>query len=145
MRTVNLAAVVCLMVSGVVYGQQKSADEQAVLAMEAKWDAASRKSDSEALGKLFADEFVTTDGDGKVRTKEEVLRRVKSGEVKYQSAAGDDLKVYMHGDTAVVTGRWQGKYVDNGKSVDGNEQFTDVFVRQNGAWKCVASHSSNRK
>lgn len=145
MRTVQFTAVACLLASGVVVGQEKSADEQALVAIEAKWDAASRNGDAEALGNIYADRFITTDPDGKVRTRDEVITRVKSGEIKYQSARADDLKVYLYGDTAVVSGRWTGKYVENGKPVDATERFTDSFVRQNGEWKCVASHASHLK
>jgi ketosteroid isomerase-like protein len=135
------------MVCGVAVGQQKqggaSGDEAALLALESKWDAASLKGDATSLGGILGDTFVTTSPEGKMRSKAETLQRIKSGAVKYQSSKVSDMKVAIYGDAAVVTGTWKGKYVENGKTIDATERFTDTFVRQNGQWKCVSSHSSN--
>jgi len=46
------------------------------------------------------------------------------------------------GDTAVVTGRSTIKGVRDGKDLIGRERWTDVFVRRDGRWLAVASHSS---
>jgi ketosteroid isomerase-like protein len=147
MKTTFCGVLSILITLGVASAQQKSAsaDEAALRAIEAKWDAASLKGDAASLGTIFADGFITTDPEGKVRSKAETLARVKSGEVKYQSAKADDLKFAIYGDAAVVTGRWKGKFVENGKTVDATERFTDLFVRQNGQWRCVASHASTLK
>jgi ketosteroid isomerase-like protein len=147
MKTAFCSVLGILITLGVATAQQKSAsaDEAALRAIEEKWDAASLKGDAATLATIFADGFITTDPEGKVRSKAETLSRVKSGEVKYQSAKADDLKFAIYGDAAVVTGRWKGKFVENGKTVDATERFTDLFVRQNGQWRCVASHASTLK
>ena len=145
MRTSTCAVVGWLMVSCVAVGQQKSGDEAALMAIEAKWDAASLGNDTAALAGIYSDRFISINTDGKVRTKAEVLGPMKSGDVKYQVAKADEMKVYLYGDTAIVSGRWTGKFIEKGKHVDATERFTDTFVRQNGQWKCVASHASSIK
>jgi ketosteroid isomerase-like protein len=133
---------------GVAVAQQSAAggrDEAALKGLEEKWDAASVKGDTAALGAIFADTFITTSPEGKVRTKAEMLAQMKSGEIKYQKSKVDDMKVSVYGDAAVVTGRWTGRFVEKGKTVDSTERFTDTFVRQNGEWRCVASHGSTIK
>jgi len=69
----------------------------------------------------------------------------ESGETKYQASKVDDMKVYLYGDTAIVSGRWKGKFTEKGKAIDSTERFTDTFVRQNGQWKCVASQGTTIK
>jgi len=136
------------MVLGVAMAQPKSAagaDEAALTALEEKWDAANLKGDTVALGAIFADRFISTSPEGKVRTKAEILAQLKSGEVKYHSAKADDMKILVYGDAAVVNGRWKGNFVEKGKTVDATERFTDFFVRQNGQWRCVASQASTIK
>ena len=136
------------MMMGVAAAQPKpaaSGDEAALRAIEAKWDAASRKGDAKALEEIFADGFISTSTEGTVRSKAEVLARVKSGEVKYESANADDLRISIYGDAAVVNGRWKGKFVEKGKTVVTNERFTDVFIRQKGQWRCVASQATEIK
>jgi ketosteroid isomerase-like protein len=122
-----------------------SGDEAALKAIEEKWDAASLKGDAAALSSIFADGFISTSPEGKVRTKAEVLAQIKAGEIKYNVAKVEDMKVYLHGDSAVVSGKWKGNFVEKGKTTDSTERFTDMFVRQNGQWRCVASHASPLK
>jgi ketosteroid isomerase-like protein len=43
-------------------------------------------------------------------------------------------------NVAVVTGIWSGAGTDaKGQKFDTTDRWTDVFVNQNGKWKCVAS------
>jgi ketosteroid isomerase-like protein len=147
MKTAFCGVLGLLIALGVATAQQKSAsaDEAALRAIEEKWDAATLKGDAAALATICADGFITTDTEGKVRSKAEALARVKSGAVKFQSAKADDLKFAIYGDAAVVMGRWKGKFVENGKTVDATERISDFFIRQNGEWRCVASHASTLK
>jgi uncharacterized protein (TIGR02246 family) len=148
MRITHCVFVALFMFSVAAIADQPAAagsDEAALKALEAKWDAASLKGDSAALATIFADTFISTSPEGKVRTKAELLAQVKSGEVKFESSKADDMKVTLYGDAAVVNGRWKGKFVEKGKTVDTTERFTDTFVRQNGKWRCVASHASTLK
>ena len=117
-------------------------DEAALKAIEEKWDVAYVKGDAAALGAIFADTFILTTSDGKTRTRAEVLAQVKSGEIKYETSKVDDMKVYVYGDAAVVNGRWKIKFVEQGKTVDATDRFTDTYIRQNGQWRCVASQGS---
>ena len=137
-----------LMLWGGAIAQQKPAvggDEAALKAIEEKWDAANLKGDAAALGAIFADTFISTSSEGKVRTKTEMLAQLKSGEIKYQTSKVDDMKVFVYGDAAVVNGRWKAKFVEKGKTVDTSERFTDTYIRQNGQWRCVASQGSTIK
>jgi ketosteroid isomerase-like protein len=117
-------------------------DEAAIKAIEQLWDAATLKSDAAALDTIFADNFISTGADGTVRTKAEMLSEMKAGNIKYESAKTDDVKIILHGDAAVVSGRWAGSYVYRGKTVDLIERFTNFYARQGGRWRCVASHGS---
>lgn len=144
MKIIACSIVSLLVMCAVTVAAEKSAggDEAALRAIEAKWDAASLKGDTAAFGTIYADTFISTDTDGKVRTKTELLARMKAGEIKYLSAKAEDIKVGLYGDAAVVNGRWAGKWVEKGKNIDSTERFTDFFVRQNGQWRCVASQGS---
>ncbi len=146
MKKTVYAVLGLLMLCGSAMAQPKSAvDEAALKALEEKWDAASMKGDSAALGAILADTFISTSTEGKVRAKAELLAEMKSGDIKYQNAKVDDMKVYLYGDTGIVSGRWKGKFVQKGKTVDTVERFTDTFIRQNGQWRCVASQASTIK
>jgi ketosteroid isomerase-like protein len=135
-----------LMILGSAVAQQKAAtDEAALKAMEDKWSAANLKGDAAALSAIFADTFVSTESDGTVRTKAEVVGALKSGEIKFLASKSSEMKVFLYGDAGVVTGRWAGKFIVKGKTVDTVERFTDTYVRQNGQWRCVATQGTTAK
>ncbi|MEO8131411.1 MAG: nuclear transport factor 2 family protein [Bryobacteraceae bacterium] len=134
-----------LMIAGGAMAQSKASDEAALKAIEEKWDAANLKGDAAALASIFADGFITTSNEGKVRGKVEMVAEVKSGDIKYQTAKVEDMKVYVYGDTAIVNGKWTGKFTLKGKPVTTVERYTDTYARQNGKWLCVASHGSSIK
>lgn len=124
-------------------GGTPAEDEAAIRALEAKWDTANLHGDADALNSLFADSFLMTDSDGVVRQKSEVVAELKSGRIRYTAAKSDELRIVLHGDAAVVSGRWTGTYIHNGQTTNLRERFTNIYVRVNGQWRCVASHGSN--
>src|SRR4051794_30825360 len=138
-----VAAGLLLLLAGAVAQQKKGGNDEAVLkALEETWEVASVKGDLAAIGAILADTFVSTSAESHVQTKAEMLAALKSGEVKFESSKADELKVQVYGNSAVVMGRWSGKVVEKGQASESTERFTDTFIKQNGHWKCVASHSS---
>ena len=121
---------------------QNGTIEQALLQLERDWEQANAKNDSAALDRLLAPEFVNTDSDGRLFTRAEVMTRRKSGAVKFTTFTQDDYKVHVLGNTAVVTGRSTTKQIRDGRDYSGRERFTDVFVRRDGRWQAVSTHSS---
>ena len=113
-----------------------------IRALEQQWDTANLHGDAAALDKVLASDFFLTGDDGKVHAKAEVISELKSRNITYQSAKTEELKIVLHGDAAVVSGRWRGGYVHRGKTVNLLERFTNFYVRQGGQWRCVASHGS---
>ena len=120
-----------------------SGDEAALRGLEAQWDAANLRGDAAALDRLFADGFIMTDSDGVVRAKAEVVGELKAGRIRYSAATSDDLRIILHGDAAVVSGRWTGTYTHNSKTTNLRERYTNFYARIKGHWRCVASHGSS--
>ena len=116
--------------------------EQTLLQLERDWEQANAKNDTAAFERILAPEFVTTDSDGRLTTRAELFARRKSGAVKFTTFTQNDYKVHVLGDTAIVTGRSTFKGIRDGKDLSSHERWTDVFVRRNGRWQAVASHSS---
>jgi ketosteroid isomerase-like protein len=66
-----------------------------------------------------------------------------AGLLKIASYEQSDLEVRIYGDTAVVIGTGKSKGEWKGESFGSKERFTDVFVRQDGKWHCVSTHTSD--
>ena len=105
---------------------------------------ASLKGDAATVGAILADTFISTSSEGKVRTKDEMLADMKSGEFKFQISIirrNESLPVRTRASSA-ADGM---KFVQKGKTVDTVEPFIDTHARQNGQRRCVASHGSTIK
>ena len=122
--------------------QAGGAAEKAVLALEQQWLKAQRASNPDLLAPLLADKFVETDTDGKVMDKAATLADTKA--TKWNSAEYSHVKVTVFGNTAIVTGVFNGKGTDgSGKPLDVHERWTDTWVKMpNGQWQCVATQGS---
>jgi hypothetical protein len=90
-----------LMVCGFVMGQQQPSasggDEAALRVIEEKWSANVMNGDTAALSSIWADAFISTSTEGKVRTKAEMLVLLTSGEMKFQTSKVDDIRVFVYG------------------------------------------------
>jgi len=53
-----------------------------------------------------------------------------------------DVKVQLYDSAAVVTFRvvWHGRFKD--ADISGPQRMTDVFVKREGRWQCVASQAT---
>jgi ketosteroid isomerase-like protein len=144
MKTILVTLLVCALAASSIAlsAQSGSSAEQTLLQIERDWEQANAKNDVAALERILATEYVNTGSDGRLTTRAERLARGRSGAIKFQSFTIDDYKVHVIGDTAIVTGRVTAKGIRDGKDITGQERFTDTFVRRNGQWQAVATHSS---
>jgi ketosteroid isomerase-like protein len=113
-----------------------------LLTLEHMWNEAQVNRDSRAVQGMIADRFVNTEYDGDVSDRERFLADIRDPQFKPAFANIQDLKVNFYRDTAIVTGVYHTKGSYNGKSYDHVGRFTDTWVREEGKWLCVASHTS---
>jgi len=105
--------------------------------IESKWGQAFVKNDVAAIGRFMADDWCVVSPNGNVIDKASFLGVIKSGMLTHDEMKADDIKVRVYGDTAVVTSRSTSKGKFNGQPFSELERSSDVFVKQNGQWKCV--------
>ncbi len=146
MKAILATVVLLFAVASPLLGQAKPAApaqnasvEQELIKLENDWNNALVKRDVAALSRIVADDWTTIDPDGTIMTKAQSLVNLKSGEDAYTSAAGDEWKVRVYGDAAVVLGRWTIKEQYKGKDVSGQYRFTDNWIKKDSRWQCVAS------
>ena len=119
--------------------------QKTIAALEFKWAEAQKIGDAKAVTPLLSEDFVNTDTDGNVSGKSTLLSNLKGG--KWEHNEIRDVKVIVHGTTAIATGTWEGKGADgDGTRIDRREHWTDTWVRAaNGKWLCVASQQTEIK
>ena len=114
--------------------------EKEVIRLEQDWANAFVKGDAVKLAEIEADDYIYTGPDGKVTTKAEEQRLIKSGDLKFTECRLTDLKVRIYGKTAVVSGISLVKGTEKQHEVSGKYRFTDVWIHKKNGWKAVASH-----
>lgn len=122
--------------------QTKSGAAANIRALEIAWTDAYKQRRIDLLSSLLADDFVITIEDGSTFSKTGYISHSADPSVHVEVAELMDLKVRMHGDTAVVTGAYHEKGTSNGKGYEYHDRLTDVWMKIGGKWRVVASHYS---
>jgi ketosteroid isomerase-like protein len=117
--------------------------EQTLMKIERDAAAALIKRDVAAFGKVFADDAIMITPDGMTQTKAQLLADLKSGDLVIEASDISDMKVRVHGDSAVVTYITTDKGKFKGQDISGRYRWTDVFVRHNnGPWQVIAGQGT---
>lgn len=123
------------------FGQGKS-EADTVRSLELKWTESYKQRSIDILSSLLADEFVITVEDGNVYSKAGYISHTADSKVRVDVAEMSDLKVRIHGNTAIVTGAYHEKGMSEGKGYEYRDRLTDVWIKSAGKWQVVASHYS---
>ncbi len=113
-----------------------------LLSMDASWNELRMKPDVAGLERILADDWMLTHSDGRVQYKADYLDELRTRTRRNQGIGNEDLRLRRYGDTLVVTGTSLQSGISNGQPWNGRFRFTRVWVKRDGAWKMVSSHSS---
>jgi ketosteroid isomerase-like protein len=117
-----------------------SAEE--LLRVEEAWGRAMVANDPDAIGRYMADDWTIIGPDGSMSDKPTFLELVRSGALTHDVMDAEDIKVRVYDDTAVLTFRGESEGTWHGKAFRVTERVSDVFVQQEGRWRCVLTHLS---
>jgi ketosteroid isomerase-like protein len=101
------------------------------------------ENDSAWFERMFADDYLMVLPDSSTLTKARAVAELRSREITWKSATGEDMQVRVYGDTAVVTGRFLGKGVYKGKPLNEHQRFTSVWAKRDGRWQAIAEHATD--
>jgi ketosteroid isomerase-like protein len=144
MNRFALAALAALLFSAAPVPQDKSvsADEIQIKQLERAWNQAEAKQEVKEVSALLADTLAYTDYDGSFMNKSEYMKWVAAPEQKADHLYDEGSNVKVYGDAAVVTGIYRETGTNKGKPYVIRSRYTDTWIRRNGVWLCVASHST---
>jgi ketosteroid isomerase-like protein len=121
---------------------QDSQDDE-ISAFLAKWIAAERDADREAVDQYLTDDFIGVGPLGFVLTRPEWMARHETGDLVYETLAFEDVQVRTYGTTAVVVARQTGIGAYRGLPVPETTRATVVVVaRDGGGWQVANVHYS---
>ena len=122
--------------------QEKADTAATIRKLEEKWTESYKKRQIDILSSLLAEDFVITVEDGNTYSKSGYITHTAASSVQVDIAELSDLKVRMHGNTAVVTGAYREKGKANGKPYEYHDRLTDVWMKVGNKWQVISSHYS---
>lgn len=134
--------ITCLLAASMGLMAQEKSEATAVRALELKWTESYKQRSIDILSSLLADDFVITIEDGRVYSKTGYISHSADSSVHVAVAELSDLKVRVHGDTAIVTGAYHERGESGGKRYEYHDRLTDVWMKIGGKWQVVSSHYS---
>jgi ketosteroid isomerase-like protein len=140
--SVRFAAILFLLSAAAMPAAAQEREAAAVRALELKWTESYKLHQIDILSSLLAEDFVITIEDGSIYSKAGYITHSADSSVHVEVAELSDLKVRVHGDTAVVTGAYHERGESNGKRYEYHDRLTDVWMKSGGKWQVVASHYS---
>ena len=117
-----------------------TAAEQEVRQTIEKYRTALLQKDAATLERIWADDYTFTNGAGETHSKAERLANLKSGATSLDSISQkEEMKVRVHGNVAVATGRVTIKGQYSGKQTSGQYRSIHVWVKGAAGWQLVAN------
>jgi ketosteroid isomerase-like protein len=119
-------------------------DVAAVAALDVAYQEAVKRNDAETMAKILDDRFTLILGDGRVVSRDDLLREARAREIDYEIQDEDPgtQVVRMWGDTAVVTARLRIKGRKAGQPFDRLLWFSDTYVRPSAGWRYAFGQAS---
>ena len=114
--------------------------ERELKKIEEDWAKAYLRHDAAMLERILADEFISVGSNGKSHNKAQDIDELKADRATYDYSTPYDLEIRVYGNGAVVIGRTKEKgHYDSGRQFVNEYRWTDIFVKRDGRWQCVAA------
>ena len=139
---IRIGLAVCLLISVVAPLAAQVPDAATVRKLEEKWADSYKHRQIDILSSLLAEDFIITVEDGSTYSKAGYISHSADTSTHVQLAEFNDMKVHMHGNTAIVVGAYHERGESGGKAYDYHDRFTDVWMKVAGKWQVVASQYS---
>ena len=111
--------------------------EQELRQLNDEWVKALVRRDTDTLGQIMADDFVSAyplEGDDKAQFVGDVV----SGDLRVEYLNRENVTVRIWGDTAMLTGRDSAKWNYKSREFNGHYKILNVYCRRAGRWQMVA-------
>jgi len=114
--------------------------KQELIKLEEEWHNAYVRHDAEPLERILADDYIAVYSNGKSVNKAQSIEDLKADESIYDYSTPYDMDMRFYDNTVVIIGRTKDKWKNQkGEDLTAEYRWTDVFVKRNGRWRCVAA------
>jgi ketosteroid isomerase-like protein len=122
-------------------------NEATVVGVNSAYESALRASDTEALQRVLAPDFLFITSSGEIRDRREILRSFGAKEVNLRFFTSENIRVRFHGSVGILTAdiTKEGEYLTGpraGAVFTGRYRFTRVYACGAQGWQLVSTHES---
>ncbi|MEO8260171.1 MAG: nuclear transport factor 2 family protein [Acidobacteriota bacterium] len=117
-------------------------DQEVLIRLERGWNEAFYRKDVAFIENLLADDFIATYDDGVRGDKARELALTANFNQQVESAIQDEFTVKVYHDTAIVWFTLHLVGVKQGQRAEIMLRYTDVWVLNDGRWRCVSTQST---
>lgn len=118
-------------------------DEMILGYLEMDWVDAMTSRNADWFENNLSPEYIAANFSGELYGKETAVGNIKTTKMRFDKAKILDMDVKVNGSTAIVTGIGHGVGKDeNGAPFDMKVRFMDTFIKRDGRWMPLASHTT---
>ena len=141
MKILHLFLISFIIATNVAVGQ--SSDETEIKQLEKHWTELLNKGDTTSLLKIWSENYVVNNPNGKIVTPKEIIALMKSGH-KFPAVERIIEKITFNQDIAIVMGKELQQPVNMTTNHDEwiPRRFTNVWIKTEGKWKLAARQST---
>ncbi|MDQ3042203.1 MAG: nuclear transport factor 2 family protein [Acidobacteriota bacterium] len=114
--------------------------EQAIRQTMTELFSALNRGDADAAGRIYTDDYQIVMENGVTVTKAQRLEAMRSGALKFQSVAFDNLRIRQYGSAAIATFRNTGRSNALGSEQENNSVGTVTLINNGGRWQVASAH-----
>jgi hypothetical protein len=126
-----------LMTAGLLLAADPAAEQKTVAGLVDKMNAAAKAGDEATLKSLMHDDLIYVHSDGRPENKAEAVAAMVKTKPEYSVSA---VKVRVHGNTAVLTGKMVAKLDGGARTLNLDLMMTWIKAGKN--WQLLGRHTS---
>ena len=113
-----------------------------ILELGRRWARAELQKDTDILASLLDPDFNCVGPVGFVINKEQYLGARRSGDLKHEAFAWEDVHVRVYGDAAIAVGSQYQTSTFQGRDASARLRATQVLIRKGESWLIASLHLS---
>jgi hypothetical protein len=121
---------------------QAQTDEQTIINLSKKKFGWMTQMKLDSLESILDERLLFVHSNGWTETKEEFIKDIKSGKLRYVSIDVAEASARIYTNTAIVTGKGKFKVLLDGSELIINLFYTEVYISKNGMWLLASRHSN---
>jgi len=114
-------------------------DEQQIIRLFEDGDRALISVNVEELQRIYADDYVQYDESGKISSRNDLIRNLTSGAIRFISMTSTGRRIRLFGDFAIVHGSEEDVVERDGQRLSVRYLYMDVVIKRDGRWQIVGS------